>query len=68
MRILKKELELTGSDIFYVKGALDLRVLADIYKLDGFEEFKNPVYKPAPVKKLSNEEDIFTNIKRSDIL
>ena len=68
LRILKKELELTGSDIFYVKGALDLRVLADIYKLDGFEEFKNPVYKPAPVKKLSNEEDIFTNIKRSDIL
>ena len=68
LRILKKELELTGSDIFYVKGALDLRVLADIYKLDGFEELKNPVYKPAPVKKLSNEEDIFTNIKRSDIL
>lgn len=68
LRILKKELELTGSDIFYVKGALDLRVLADIYKLDGFEEFKNPVYKPAPVKKLSNEDDIFTNIKRSDIL
>lgn len=68
LRILKKELELTGSDIFYVKGALDLRVLADIYKLDGFEELKNPVYKPAPVKKLSNGEDIFTNIKRSDIL
>lgn len=68
LRILKKELELTGSDIFYVKGALDLRVLADIYKLEGFEEFKNPVYKPAPVKKLSNEDDIFTNIKRSDIL
>ena len=68
LRILKKELELTGSDIFYVKGALDLRVLADIYKLDGLEEFKNPVYKPAPVKKLSNEDDIFTNIKRSDIL
>lgn len=68
LRILKKELELTGSDIFYIKGALDLRVLADIYKLEGFEEFKNPVYKPAPVKKLSNEEDIFTNIKRSDIL
>lgn len=68
LRILKKELELTGSDIFYVKGALDLRVLADIYKLDGFEEFKNPVYKPAPVKKLSNEDDIFANIKRSDIL
>jgi polyphosphate kinase 1 len=68
LRILKKELELTGSDIFYVKGALDLRVLADIYKLEGLEEFKNPVYKPAPVKKLSNEDDIFTNIKRSDIL
>lgn len=68
LRILKKELELTGSDIFYVKGALDLRVLADIYRLEGLEEFKNPVYKPAPVKKLSNEDDIFTNIKRSDIL
>lgn len=68
LRILKKELELTGSDIFYVKGALDLRVLVDIYKLEGLEEFKNPVYKPAPVKKLSNEDDIFTNIKRSDIL
>ena len=68
LRILKKELELTGSDIFYVKGALDLRVLADIYKLEGLEEFKNPVYKPTPVKKLSNEDDIFTNIKRSDIL
>ena len=68
LKILKKELELGSNDIYYIKGALDLRALMEVYKLEGFDEFKNKVYKPAPVKMLSNEEDIFTNIKKSDIL
>ena len=39
-----------------------------MYGLEGFEAYKTPRYTPAAVPALMNEEDIFANIRRKDIL
>lgn len=68
LRILKKELSVGNESIYEIDGPLDLTVLMKVYSLPGFEEFKAPPYTPQPVPALMNEDDIFTNIRKGDIL
>lgn len=68
LKILKKELSISSQDIFRIPGPLDLTFLMKMYGLEGFEHFKAPKYIPQPVPALMNEDDIFTNIRRGDIL
>jgi len=68
LKILKKELDMKEEDIYYINGPLDLTFLMKLYGLDGFSQFKASKYLPQPVKELSTEEDIFTQIRRGDIL
>lgn len=68
LKILKKELSISSQDIFHIPGPLDLTFLMKMYGLDGFEYFKTPGYIPQPVPALMNEDDIFTNIRKGDIL
>ena len=68
LKILKKELSISSQDIFRIPGPLDLTFLMKMYGLEGFEHFKAPRYIPQPVPALMNEDDIFTNIRRGDIL
>ena len=68
LKILKKELSISSQDIFRIPGPLDLTFLMKMYGLKGFEHFKAPSYQPQPVPALMNDEDIFTNIRRGDIL
>ncbi len=68
LRILKKELSVGNESIYEIDGPLDLTVLMKVYGLPGFEGFKAPPYTPQPVPALMNEDDIFTNIRRGDIL
>lgn len=68
LKILKKELSISSQDIFNISGPLDLTFLMKMYGLDGFEAFKTPRYIPQPVPALMNEDDIFTNIRKGDIL
>ena len=68
LRILKKELSVGNESIYEIDGPLDLTVLMKVYGLPGFEGFKAPPYTPQPVPALMNEEDIFTNIRKGDIL
>ncbi|HEX3078502.1 MAG TPA: RNA degradosome polyphosphate kinase [Lachnospiraceae bacterium] len=68
LKILKKELSIKEEDIYKVSGPLDLTFLMKIYSLDGFDHLKTPKYIPQPVKALNHEEDIFTQIRRGDIL
>lgn len=42
--------------------------LMKMYGLEGFEELKTPAYVPALVPQMMTEEDIFTQIRRQDIL
>lgn len=68
LKILKKELKVTNSEIYEMGGPLDLTVLMKVYGLPGFEKYKAPSYTPQPVPALMNEDDIFTNIRKGDIL
>ena len=68
LKILKKELSISSQDIFDIGGPLDLTFLMKMYGLRGFDHLKAPGYTPNPVPALMNEDDIFTNIRKGDIL
>ena len=68
LKILKNELNIKDEDIFKINGALDLTFLMKMYSLAGFESLRSPGYTPQPVIGLNNEEDIFAQIRRGDIL
>lgn len=68
LKILKKELQISGEGIYEISGPLDLTVLMKVYGLPGFDSFKAPSYTPQPVRALMNDDDIFTNIRKGDIL
>lgn len=68
LKRLKKELGVKDEDIYKINGPLDLRFLMGIYGLEGFEELHDKKYEPQPVPETQTEEDIFTQIKRGDIL
>ena len=68
LKILKKELMVNEEDIFQIRGALDLTFLMKMYGMEGFDHLKTPGYTPQPVPALMNDDDIFTNIRKGDIL
>ena len=68
LKILRKELSLSAADIFEINGPLDLTFLMKLYGLKGFDHLKAPTYTPQPVPALMNDDDIFTNIRKGDIL
>ncbi len=68
LKILKKELNMKEEDIYYSSGPLDLTFLMKLYGVEGYAYLKTPKFIPQPIKELSTEEDIFTQIRRGDIL
>ena len=68
LKILKRELSISSQDIFEINGPLDLTFLMKMYGLPGFDHLKTPGYTPQPVPALMNEDDIFANIRKGDIL
>ncbi len=68
LNILKEELDVEEDDIFKISGPLDLTVLMKVYGLDGFAHLKNLPHEPAEVLEFSKDEDVFTSIRRQDIL
>lgn len=68
LKILKRELEISSVDIFEISGPLDLTFLMKMYGLKRFDHLKVPLYTPQPVPALMNDDDIFTNIRKGDIL
>ena len=68
LKLLCDELEIAKSDLFLINGPLDLTVLMKMYGLAGFDRLKIPKHEPAPVPALMNEDDIFANIRKGDIL
>ena len=68
LRIIRKELNVSEEEIYYINGPLDLTVLMKLYGLDGFDELKEKPYIPQPVQKLPPECDIFEQIRKQDIL
>lgn len=68
LKILRTEFEIRDEDIYHIPGPLDLTFLMKMYGLEGFEQYKIPKYEPAAVPALMNDEDIFANIRKGDIL
>ncbi len=68
LKELKKQLQVSGEAVYQINGPLDLTFLMKVNGLDGFDHLKNQKYTPQPVKALNNEENIFEQIKRKDIL
>lgn len=68
LKRLKKELDIHSADIYEIAGPLDLTFLMKMYGMKGFNHLKAPVYTPQPNPALMNEDDIFTNIRKGDIL
>lgn len=68
LKILKTEFNMKEEDIHYINGPLDLTFLMKMYGLDGFEHLKLTQHVPAPVAQMMTEKDIFTQIRRQDIL
>ena len=68
LTILKQEFEVPKEAIYRIHGPLDLKFLMKLYDMQGFEHLKYEEHIPAPLATLNQEEDIFTQIKRKDIL
>ena len=68
LHILKKELGVAGNEIYEINGPLDLTLLMKVYALPGFDVLKVQPYTPQLVPALMNDDDIFTNIRKKDIL
>ena len=68
LKILKTEFDMKEEDVFAINGPLDLTFLMKMYGLEGFDHEKYKPYVPAPVPEMMTEEDIFTQIRRQDIL
>lgn len=68
LKLLKKELKLSDSDVFMVDGPLDLTFLMKMYGLDGFDYLKTPKYTPQPVPEFEAEGSVFDIIKKGDVL
>ena len=68
LKILKKELGVTGQAIYEIDGPLDLTFLMKAYGLEGFGHLKSPRYEPQQVPELPSGCDIFEEIRKGDIL
>ncbi len=68
LKRLKKELAIHAGDIFSINGPLDLTFLMKMYGMKGFDHLKTPGYTPQPNPAFMNDDDIFTNIRKGDIL
>ncbi len=68
LKILKKEFSIKEEDIYAISGPLDLTFLSKLYGLEGYEHLKTERYVPQPVMAQQNEDDIFANIRKGDIL
>lgn len=66
--ILKEEFAVKDSDVFEIGGPLDLTFLMKLYGMEGFEDCKVKKYIPQPVPALMNDDSIFANIRKGDIL
>ena len=68
LKVLKKELSIRDESIYRIGGPLDLTFLMKMYSMPGFEHLKKKPHEPVLPKVFSGEGDIFSKIRRQDIL
>ena len=65
---LKRELNIDEKELFMIDGPLDLTAFFKISSMPGFDRFRNPAFEPAQVPELPAGCDIFSQIRKGDIL
>lgn len=68
LKILKKAMNVGETSIYRINGPLDLTFLMKVNGLEGYDHLKYPKYQPQLSKDINPEEDLFTQIRRKDIL
>ena len=68
LKKLVQELNVEERAIYRINGPLDLAFLSRIASLPGYEELKIPSWTPQSPKYMNQEDDIFTQIRKGDIL
>jgi polyphosphate kinase len=66
--LLREELRLDLEDVFAAEGYIALTDLSQLYAQIDIPKLKDTPWPPAPVPELAMEEDIFSSIRRQDIL
>jgi polyphosphate kinase len=66
--ILRDQLDLEPVDVYPIAGPLDLRVLAQLTDLPGFEELRDPPFQPADVLAAAEQDDLFSILDARDVL
>ena len=68
IKFLKRELNVGDESIYKISGPIDLTFLMKLYGMEGFEYLKDEKYVPVQSAMINDDEDIFTQISRNDIL
>lgn len=68
LKLIRRELGVTDTDIYEIDGPLDLTFLMKMYGLEGFEQHKNKAYTPQAVPEIEEGKSIFECIREQDIL
>lgn len=68
LKTLKKAMNVREASIYRINGPLDLTFLMKVNGLEGYEHLKYPKYQPQISGDIHPEEDLFSQIRRKDIL
>lgn len=68
LKLLSKEFNVSGEDIYSIDGPLDLTFLLKMYNLPGFEHLREKGYTPVPVREFPAGCDLFDRIRQGDVL
>ena len=67
-KYLKKQFKVHPCDMYAFNGPLDLTFLMKCYGIEGFSDLKEKPYTPQKNKKLCADKNIFTQIRKGDVL
>lgn len=68
VKYLKKQFKVHPCDMYAFNGPLDLTFLMKCYGIEGFSDLKEEPYTPQKNKKLRADKNIFTQIRKGDVL
>jgi polyphosphate kinase len=66
--LLRTQLDLETEDVYRIRGPLDLRVLAGLADLAGYEELRDPPLQPVDVLAGLEQTDLFSLLDNRDLL
>ena len=68
LSFLKESMEFLESDLYHVRGPIDLPTLVDLANIDGFDHLRNPSWKNYWPVGLPDDVPLWDELKRTDVL